>query len=173
MSAPIAGAAQNPASVVDDFKAAFRRLASGVCVVTFQRGEDLHGFTATSVTSISADPPMLLFCVSRRSDSFDSMTAGARIGVSVLSGAQRALSDAFASKVQPGSYRQIPSRRLCGALVLTDALAAISGVVTQVVPAGDNIVVFCEVEAAELGPAGSPLLYFEGGYLTAGQDGRC
>ncbi|MFJ5489324.1 flavin reductase family protein, partial [Hansschlegelia beijingensis] len=142
MSGPATDAAQKPpaTSVVEDFKAAFRRLASGVCVVTFKRGEDLHGFTATSVTSISADPPMLLFCVSRRSDSFDSMVPGARIGVSVLSEEQRGLSDAFASKVLPGRYRHIPSSRLGGAPVLRDALARISAVVVQIVPAGDNIV---------------------------------
>ena len=172
MSGPATDAAQQPpaTSVVEDFKAAFRRLASGVCVVTFTRGEDLHGFTATSVTSISADPPMLLFCVSRRSDSFDSMVPGARIGVSVLSEEQRGLSDAFASKVLPGRYRHVPSSRLGGAPVLRDALARIAAVVVRIVPAGDNIVVFCEVEAAEPGRPGRPLLYGEGGYLAADRE---
>ena len=41
------GGAANP----EPFKAAFRRLASGVCVVMFRRHGRPHGFTATSVTS--------------------------------------------------------------------------------------------------------------------------
>ena len=41
------------------FKAAMRQLASSVCVVTLGEGEDRNGLTATSVSSLSVEPPTL------------------------------------------------------------------------------------------------------------------
>ena len=43
----------SPDELRQTFKEVFSQLASGVCVVTFWRGGRLHGFTATSVTSVS------------------------------------------------------------------------------------------------------------------------
>lgn len=153
-------------SLVDDFKAAFRRLASGVCVVTFEKDGRLHGFTATSVTSISASPPMLLFCVSNRSSSFSSMAVGLAVGVSILSEAQRELADRFAKRADDGGYPDVETESLDGgARALSGALASLTGRVTTVAPAGDNIVLFCEVFSARATLGGEPLLYGDGRYL--------
>src|SRR3569833_655882 len=49
-----------------EFKQGMRRLAAGVSVVTTMDGAQPHGFSATSVTSVSADPaPLLLVCVNK------------------------------------------------------------------------------------------------------------
>ena len=48
------------------FRDAMRQLASGVCVVTLGAGDERKGLTATSVSSLSAEPPTLLVCVNRR-----------------------------------------------------------------------------------------------------------
>jgi flavin reductase (DIM6/NTAB) family NADH-FMN oxidoreductase RutF len=47
------------------FKGAMRHLAAAVSVVTTGRGEQRTGFTASSVTSLSMDPPALLVCLNR------------------------------------------------------------------------------------------------------------
>ncbi len=153
-------------SLSEAFKAAFRRLASGVCVITFRQDGRLYGFTATSVTSISANPPMLSFCVSNRSNSFSCMRVGLPIGVSILSSHQRAIAERFAQKSLPEGYGDIPaSEHEGGTPVLPGALAAVSGKITTITPAGDNIVLFCEIEAASSSIAGEPLLYGNGQYL--------
>lgn len=154
-------------SLVDDFKAAFRRLASGVCVVTFEKDGRLHGFTATSVTSISASPPMLLFCVSNRSSSFSSMAVGLDVGVSILSSEQRSLADRFAQRAEEDGYPAVAIVRLDdGAPVLAGTLASLAARVTTIAPAGENIVLFCEVRTARHTPDGKPLLYGDGSYLS-------
>src|SRR5713226_1123381 len=89
------------------FKEVFSRLASGVCVVTFWRGGRLHGFTATSVTSVSLRPLRVLFCVSQTSESYSWLTSGSVIGISILNAQQRALSDRFASKAAFGAYDDV------------------------------------------------------------------
>jgi flavin reductase len=48
-----------------------RRLAGGVTIVTTRLGEDLAGLTATSVCSLTAEPPRLLACVHREADAHD------------------------------------------------------------------------------------------------------
>jgi Flavin reductase like domain len=54
----------------DSFRAAMRELAGGVAVVTVGKDRDITGFTATSVSSLSAHPPRLLVCVAQSSASW-------------------------------------------------------------------------------------------------------
>jgi flavin reductase (DIM6/NTAB) family NADH-FMN oxidoreductase RutF len=49
------------------FRLAMRRVASTVAIVSAQRGTERHGTTATSVTSISMDPPSVLVCFNQAS----------------------------------------------------------------------------------------------------------
>ncbi|MDO6804811.1 flavin reductase, partial [Wenyingzhuangia sp. 1_MG-2023] len=45
-----------------------RQLASGVAVITMENDGQLHAMTATSFTSVSAQPPLALVCIKRGSD---------------------------------------------------------------------------------------------------------
>jgi flavin reductase (DIM6/NTAB) family NADH-FMN oxidoreductase RutF len=56
---------------IDAFRSATRELAGGVAVVTVGREADRTGFTATSVSSLSAEPPRLLVCVNQESCSWE------------------------------------------------------------------------------------------------------
>jgi flavin reductase len=142
------------------FKEVFSRLASGVCVVTFWRGGRLHGFTATSVTSVSLRPLRVLFCVSRTSESYSWLTSGSVIGISILNAQQRALSDRFASKAAFGAYDDV--RIVDGAQqapLLEGALGHIMAVVAEMIPSGDHTIVLCDVTSAHAESDGTPLLY--------------
>ena len=67
-----------------DYKSAMRRLLGGVCLVT-TRVEGLPvGCTATAVTSVSADPPMLLTCLNKGSKTRAAVLAAGVFGISVL-----------------------------------------------------------------------------------------
>ncbi len=147
------------------FKETFSRLASGVCVVTFWRAGRLHGFTATSVTSVSINPTRVLFCLSAASESYSFLAPGSAIGISILHADQRTLSDRFASKVAPGAYDDI--RVAAGtenAPVLDGALGHVTGIVTDLIPSGDHVIVLCDVTSAHTENDGSPLLYCRRAY---------
>lgn len=142
------------------FKEAFSSLASGVCVVTFWRGGRLHGFTATSVTSVSLSPPRVLFCVSQTSESHSCIVSGSAIGISILNAGQRALSDRFARKVASGAYDDVRiAERAQQAPLLEGALSHITAVVSQLIPSGDHTIVLCDVTSAHAESDGDPLLY--------------
>ena len=68
----------------DDYIAGMRRLAAGVTIVTARLGEVRAGLTATSVCSLTADPPGLLACVHREADAHALILESGRFAVNVL-----------------------------------------------------------------------------------------
>jgi flavin reductase len=148
------------ADLTQTFKEVFSQLASGVCVVTFWRGGRLHGFTATSVTSVSLNPLRVLFCVSRTSESHSCLVAGSEIGISILNAEQRTLSDRFARKVAFGAYDDVRiADRAQQAPLLAGALGHITAAVVEMIPSGDHTIVLCDVTSAHAESDGAPLLY--------------
>lgn len=154
-----------PDDLRQTFKEVFSQLASGVCVVTFWRGGRLHGFTATSVTSVSLRPLRVLFCVAQASESHSCLVAGSALGISILNHEQRALSDRFARKVADGAYDDI---RIAGgsqhAPLLEGALGHITASVVEMIPSGDHTIVLCDVTSAHAESDGTPLLYCRRNY---------
>jgi flavin reductase (DIM6/NTAB) family NADH-FMN oxidoreductase RutF len=143
------------------FKDVFSRLASGVCVVALWRGGHLHGFTATSVISVSLRPLRVLFCVSHTSESYSFLTYGTAVGISILNLDQRALSDRFAGKVAFGAYDDVRIENGAQpAPLLKGALGHITAVVAEMIPSGDHSIVLCDVKSAHAEGDGTPLVYY-------------
>ncbi len=93
-----AAARAHPAPSADaaDFKAALRRLAAGVTVVTSRHGETVNGMTATAVCSVSAEPPLALVVVNRKSVSHGVISRGGAFALNVLAEDQVELATYFA-----------------------------------------------------------------------------
>ncbi|MGG7450212.1 flavin reductase family protein [Plantibacter auratus] len=72
----------------DDFKSAFRQHPAGVSVITADDGSGPVGLTATSVFSVSAEPPLLVFSVSSLSSSAPTITASDTVVVHLLGSEQ-------------------------------------------------------------------------------------
>ncbi len=68
----------------DDFKAAFRNQPGGVSLITADAGQGPVALTATSVSSVSVDPPLLVFSVSALSSSAPTLTASDTVVVHLL-----------------------------------------------------------------------------------------
>jgi len=63
-----------------------------------ERDGGIIGMTASAVTSLSLDPPMLLVCVGHASAAHQALTRGDRFSVNVLAAEQQELSGRFASR---------------------------------------------------------------------------
>ena len=72
-----------------DFLAGMRRLAGGVTIVTARLGDLRAGLTATSVCSLTAEPPQLLACVHRDADAHGLILESGYFAVNVLTGSSR------------------------------------------------------------------------------------
>jgi flavin reductase (DIM6/NTAB) family NADH-FMN oxidoreductase RutF len=84
------------------FKDGMRRLAASVTILTvgFPDGRR-YGMTATAVCSVSAEPPILLCCINRKSNSHQHFLAAERFGVNVLTCDDEELARRFAVAAEP------------------------------------------------------------------------
>lgn len=103
-SAPVRGAGGveiasqgDPVIDADSFKRVFRHHPAGVAVVTLATPERLVGFTATSVISVSADPPYLAFSLDSRSSSWPAVAAHDALAVSFLAEEHAEIATRFAT----------------------------------------------------------------------------
>ncbi|HET9647801.1 MAG TPA: flavin reductase family protein [Microlunatus sp.] len=81
----------------EEFKSVFRRHPAGVTVITLREHEQLIGFTATSVISVSADPPLLAFSVAGQSSSWPALATAGTVVINFLTAGQADLSARFAT----------------------------------------------------------------------------
>lgn len=72
------------AEAIESFKGAFRRHPAGVAVITADPGEGPVGLTATSVFSVSAEPPLVAFSVSRQSSAAPSILRSSSVVVHLV-----------------------------------------------------------------------------------------
>ena len=155
----------------DGLRAAFRRAASSVWVVTSAAGGEPAGFTAISVTSVSAAPPLLSFNVGGTSSTLAVLRAGGRIAVHLLAADQEELARRFAGPAAErfadrASWRWGED----GLPELAGTAARLAGAVTALTPAGDSVVVVGEVRDVAVGGA-PPLVHHDrayGSFLPAG-----
>ncbi|MEU7042112.1 flavin reductase family protein [Streptomyces varsoviensis] len=143
-------------------RSVFRRHAAGVAVIT-ARGAKPVGFTATSLTSVAAEPPLLSFGAGTGSSSWPVLAEAEYVGVHILGEHQRELAATFARSgvdrfAEPTSWRTGPE----GVPLLDGVLAWLVCRVVARVPAGDHRLVLAEVVAGDPAGAGRPLLYHQG-----------
>ena len=151
---------------------AFRRtlgmFATGVTVVTTTSADQVHGMTANAFMSVSLRPPLVLISVDGRAKMHALLNEGKRIGISVLSEHQEALSDRFAGK--PGGTGPEPSFDVVRETPLVEgALAHLVARVTRSYWGGDHSLFLGQVEFARYGE-GLPLLFHGGRYERLVED---
>ena len=142
---------------------------TGVTVITSNAADGTpRGFTANSFTSVSLQPPMILFCISKATASYDILTTCDRFAVSILRGTQREISIMFSSNAD----RQAKMSQSVGHArdwppAIDDTLGALICRRGAVHDAGDHSIVLGEILFAHAA-AGEPLGYFRGGYVDIG-----
>ncbi len=106
---------RRPAVSDGEFRDAMAGLASSVHVVTARRGDERVGRTATSVMSLSAQPPTILVSIDIVSRLADLIARTGSFSLALLASDQASIADAFAGKVEAperfalGEWRHWPS----------------------------------------------------------------
>jgi flavin reductase (DIM6/NTAB) family NADH-FMN oxidoreductase RutF len=156
---------EHQGTVIDEgmFREVVGHFTTGVAVVTTRHGDDRFGVTASAVSSLSLDPPMLLVCLNRRLPTCDAIEAAGAFAVNILAEGQDAVALQFATR-HPDKFRGVEvadgDLRLP---MLSDALAHLECRVHNRVDAATHAVFLGEVLTARaLG--GSPLTYFRGAF---------
>jgi flavin reductase (DIM6/NTAB) family NADH-FMN oxidoreductase RutF len=164
----IASQAHAPEIDLTVFRSAMRELAGGVAVITVGKDKDITGFTATSVSSLSAQPPRLLVCVSLTSASWQTLQRHPHFGVNLLRDEDKPVADRFAGRdglegaARYGGWQWSPM--VTKTPLLDMALAALDCDVEEMLPRYDHAIVIGRVRAARVRPGAYPLVYWQGDY---------
>jgi flavin reductase ActVB len=136
------------------------RMATSVSVVTAEVGGARHGFTANSVVSVSADPPLVAICLADTAECHEAFTRADTIAVNVLAEGQEHLSTVFATRGADkfGAARFADGD--LGAPVLPGAAVSLEGTVHSRHRAGDHTMIMLDVAYVRLGRT-APLVYQE------------
>jgi flavin reductase (DIM6/NTAB) family NADH-FMN oxidoreductase RutF len=169
---PLPGQAVGEAPSLDLARAARRRWASGVAVVTTivaaADGGGFRGLTISAFTVVSLEPTMVLACIERDSEMLHLVESDGRFAVSILDREQQVFADLFAGLGPRPSrdFQGIPHHLLpSGCPGLDKAAAWFDCEVDQIVDGGDHMVVFGAVISIGLGPErDDPLISYDGAY---------
>ncbi|MHA6298033.1 flavin reductase family protein [Devosia sp. CAU 1758] len=153
-----------------EFRAAMSGLASAVHVVTARRGDERVGRTATSVLSLSAQPPTILVSIDIVSRLADLVAKTGGFSLAMLSNDQKAVADAFAGQVPPeerftlGHWDAWPS----GHPKLRDAVTVLDCEVIGAMETGTHVLFAGAIIEAETDDGRSPLMWHRHGYRELG-----
>lgn len=153
-----------------DCVAFYRRLAAGVTIITAGTERGPVGATASSVTSVSLRPPLLLACLSAKSRTMAAIRARHAFAVHLLAEHQRDISTAFASDAPEHRFAGRRWRHVLGVPVLTEAPAWGVCLLTDARRYGDHDVAVGCLVAAHSGP-GRPLVWHNRDYWRIGAPG--
>jgi 3,4-dihydroxy-2-butanone 4-phosphate synthase len=141
--------------------------ATGVSVVTARTGEGTPvGTTANAISSVSLDPPLLLACLARDSETLAAIRESGHLAINILADEQRHHSDRFAKKGDAVRAHEVEfADHELGVPTIPDALATIACEVESIYPAGDHEIVVGVAHHLEHREGGAkPLLFYRGAY---------
>lgn len=146
-------------------KNAFGRFATGIAVAAC-RGADggVTAITINSFTSVSLEPPLVLWCLENRASSYTAFTAAGAYGVSILRADQKTASQRFAHFIPEGPREEEFESWTTGAPILKERLAGFDCKVVARHEAGDHVILVGEVVRFD-SFTGAPLLYYASNYI--------
>lgn len=148
------------------FRELLGRFATGVTVITLDGPDGRpQGMTASSLASVSLNPPLVSVCIDHQADLHDAIARCPRFVVNILEVGQELLSRRFADQ-HDDRFAGVGYHRSPDGLVLLDgALAHIECDRHATYPGGDHTIVLGRVVGGATAD-GHPLLYYRGGYAT-------
>jgi flavin reductase (DIM6/NTAB) family NADH-FMN oxidoreductase RutF len=145
------------------------RFATGVTVVTCADALGRPcGITANSFSSVSLEPPLILWNIAKVSNSLQAYLAAEHFAINVLSADQKQVSSHFARSDHMLFKSVEYSSSALGVPILQGTLACFECRTHQIHDCGDHYIVIGEVQSHRFDEA-APLLFYSGGYALLGE----
>lgn len=152
-----------------EFRDALGHFATGITVITAMDDEGPVGLAANSFTSVSLDPPLVLFCPAKTSSSWPRIERANSFAVNILDDAQEEVCRIFATpgedRFSKVGWHLSPS----GSPLLDDVHAFLDCVLHEVHDGGDHWIVVGRVIDLGIEADAGPLLYYRGAYSRLGE----
>ena len=164
MAARAAATTEAPAPSPSELRHHLGYFATGVTVVAALEAGEPVGFACQSFSSVSLDPPLVLFCVGRESRSWPRIRRAGRFCANVLAEDQQGLCDRFGSSKGSKFDGLAWEDSRWGTPGLLDVLVRVHAKIEAVHPGGDHDIVVGRVLELEEVRGGRPLLFYRGGF---------
>ncbi len=153
----------------EDLRSLFGRYPAGVCVVTVDADGQKLGLTVGSLVSLSLDPPLVGFAISREAAMHELLREAGGCAISLLAAGQDWLAQHFALGVPPiAMWHGIATEEgASGAPLLVGALGWLECTLRDEVAAGTHTFFISEVGGVEVGEDAPPLVRARGEYGSA------
>ncbi len=148
----------------EQFRSVLGHFATGVTVVTALDGGEPVGVAANSFTSVSLDPPLVLFCVSHTSSTWPRIERAGKFAVNMLGEHQEEVSRVFAQRGADRFGAVAWHVGVAGSPVLDDAIAYVDCTIEAQHRAGDHEIVVGRVVDLGMIEGSRPLLFYRGRY---------
>ena len=159
--------ARTPAFTAREFRAALGMFATGVTIVTARNADGTPvGLTANSFNSVSLQPPLVLWSLSRAAASLPVFRAGSHYAINVLAADQKALAERFATRGVDRFAGLDVLDGAGGAPLIAGAAAHFECFNRSRYDEGDHVIFIGEVERCSHRSGASPLLYHGGRFYT-------
>lgn len=161
-----------PLTADEQLKAALRRLAKAVVVVTSASAGVRYAMTATAVSEVSLDPPSMLICVNRSASIMDALKTGAPFVLNILNPAHAGIAKSCAGAAK-GEARFSEGEWLAtdlGVYRLADAQASIVCRNDRQIDYGSHTIFVGQVAEAFTNGEPDPLVYLDGRFARAMSD---
>lgn len=155
-----------------DFRRGMRQLAAAVSVITTAHAGRRAGMTATSVTSLTAEPPQLGVAINRGNASYGAVTGSRRFAVNVLSHEQSEIAASFAGMLGLQGEARFDAGTASwgtletGAPILGGAATAFDCELVQEVELSSHVLMVGLVRAVRVTPTTTPLLFMDGTWAS-------
>jgi flavin reductase (DIM6/NTAB) family NADH-FMN oxidoreductase RutF len=148
-------------------RGAFGRFPTGVCVVSAKSNDaDAPiGMTVNSFTSISLDPPLVLWSIQNSSDCYMSFSEADLYAISILSSDQKAVANQYSKKNNHVLDDDIFSLGELGLPIIKDSLCSFECEIRDKYLCGDHTIIIGEVKNIVLKDTGEALIFSSGKFL--------
>ena len=148
------------------FRQALGQFAAGVAIITAKADTQLVGLTVNSFNSVSLDPPLILFSITRTARSLNGLLRAPAFAVNILSREQESLSNHFARSQADKWSAVTHTAGYCGTPLLSGVLAHFECAPYANHDGGDHVIVVGRVFRFALNDCGEPLVYFRSRYRS-------
>lgn len=152
-----------------EFRDALGHFATGITVITAMDDEGPVGLAANSFTSVSLDPPLVLFCPSKTSLTWERIERAGSFAVNILDDSQESVCRVFATPGEDRFARVAWHLSPNGSPLLDDVHAFLDCVIHEVHDGGDHWIVVGRVIDLGIDANAGPLLYYRGEYGRLGE----
>lgn len=146
------------------FRRVVGQFATGVTVITVQHDGRTHGMTANTFTSVSLDPPLVLFCVAKTARMASFVEEAAGFAVNILAASQQEASRHFAGSSKDEDSSPVRLHTGPVAPLLEGSLASLSCTTEALYDGGDHLIVLGRIVELHEGSKASPLVFFRSRY---------